>query len=36
MQENVLAHHKHPIEASFVKGHDFSRAEKRSQREAGI
>jgi hypothetical protein len=35
-QENVLYCRKDSIEASFVTGHDFSRAAKRSPKEAGL
>ena len=35
-QANVSGCRKDPIKASFVKGHDFSRAAKRSQEEVGL
>jgi hypothetical protein len=35
-QANVSGCRKGSIEESFVTGHDFSRAAKRSQKEAGL
>jgi hypothetical protein len=35
-QANVSGFRKNSIKASFVTGHDFSRAAKRSQKEAGL
>jgi hypothetical protein len=35
-QANVSGCRKDSIEQSFVTGHDFSRAAKRSQKEAGL
>jgi hypothetical protein len=36
LQANVLRCRKYFIESGFVTGHDFSRAAKRPQNEAGL